>query len=233
MLPPAQPHQQQGLPAASVADCGHLRFGTLGPSRHRARFGDYEPECAAAAACRRQGVAMPIGVGVRAWQAPVLRGPCSNRALSADVVATSAPGGEFVSLESGRRAVASDPASGATPAVRRQGRRAMTAHADRSLFAGPRIAMQEREDGCLLLRSADLLQDYPSTVVHSLQAWAAADPDYPLVAPARRPRIVARLQLRGRRRCGRGHRPDPPGTGPVPRPAAACAVPATVSTTCW
>ena len=58
----------------------------------------------------------------------------------------------------------------------------MTAHADMSLFARPRIAMQEREDGCLLLRSADPLQDYPGTVVHSLWAWAAADPDHPLVA---------------------------------------------------
>jgi long-subunit acyl-CoA synthetase (AMP-forming) len=51
-----------------------------------------------------------------------------------------------------------------------------------SLFARPRIAMQEREDGCLLLRSADPLQDYPGTIVHSLWAWAVADPDYPLVA---------------------------------------------------
>ena len=58
----------------------------------------------------------------------------------------------------------------------------MTAHADMSLFARPRITMQEREDGCLLLRSADPLQDYPGTVVHSVWAWAAADPDYPLVA---------------------------------------------------
>jgi hypothetical protein len=51
-----------------------------------------------------------------------------------------------------------------------------------SLFARPRIAMQEREDGCLLLRSADPLQDYPGTIVHSLWAWAVAAPDYPLVA---------------------------------------------------
>ena len=58
----------------------------------------------------------------------------------------------------------------------------MTGHAEMSLFARPRIAMREREDGCLLLRSADPLQDYPGTVVHSVRAWAAADPDYPLVA---------------------------------------------------
>ena len=48
-----------------------------------------------------------------------------------------------------------------------------------SVFAGPRIAMQEREDGCLLLRSADLLQDYPGTIVHSLRAWAVAGPGRP------------------------------------------------------
>ena len=58
----------------------------------------------------------------------------------------------------------------------------MTSYADMSLFARPRIVMQEREDGCMLLRSADSLQDYPGTVVHSLWAWALADPDYPLVA---------------------------------------------------
>ena len=58
----------------------------------------------------------------------------------------------------------------------------MITDADMSLFAGPRITMHEREDGCLLLRSADPLQDYPGTVVHSVWAWAAADPDYPLAA---------------------------------------------------
>jgi len=58
----------------------------------------------------------------------------------------------------------------------------MTAYADMSLFARPRIRMRAREDGCLLLRSADPLRDYPGTIVHSVWAWAAADPDYPLVA---------------------------------------------------
>ena len=58
----------------------------------------------------------------------------------------------------------------------------MITDADISLFAGPRITMHEREDGCLLLRSADPLRDYPGTVVHSVWAWAAADPDYPLAA---------------------------------------------------
>jgi feruloyl-CoA synthase len=58
----------------------------------------------------------------------------------------------------------------------------MAADDGMSLFARPRITMREREDGCLLLGSADPLQDYPGTVVHSVWAWAAADPDHPLVA---------------------------------------------------
>ena len=58
----------------------------------------------------------------------------------------------------------------------------MAAHADVPLFARPCIEMEQRVDGCLLLRSADPLQDYPATVMHSLRAWVAADPDYPLVA---------------------------------------------------
>src|ERR1039457_1385719 len=60
--------------------------------------------------------------------------------------------------------------------------RAMTAHADMPLFARPRIAAQDRKDGCLLLRSADPLEDYPVTVEHSLRAGAASGPDYPLAA---------------------------------------------------
>ena len=58
----------------------------------------------------------------------------------------------------------------------------MTAHADLPLFARPNIKVQERADGCLLLHSADPLQDYPVTVVHSFRAWAASSPDHPLVA---------------------------------------------------
>ena len=58
----------------------------------------------------------------------------------------------------------------------------MTAHADMPLFARPSIVARGRADGCLLLRSADPLRDCPVTVVHSLRAWAASDPDYPLVA---------------------------------------------------
>jgi feruloyl-CoA synthase len=58
----------------------------------------------------------------------------------------------------------------------------MTAHADLPLFARPNIAVRERGDGCLLLRSADPLGDYPVTVVHSFRAWAASDPDHLLVA---------------------------------------------------
>ena len=50
------------------------------------------------------------------------------------------------------------------------------------MFAKVRITADPAGDGALLLRSADELGDYPATVVHSLRAWAEADPDYPLVA---------------------------------------------------
>jgi feruloyl-CoA synthase len=58
----------------------------------------------------------------------------------------------------------------------------MTAHFDLPLFAPPSIVVQERGDGCLLLRSADPLHDYPVTVVHNFRTWAASDPDHLLVA---------------------------------------------------
>ena len=54
------------------------------------------------------------------------------------------------------------------------------------LFASPAIAAVEapepRQDGSLILRSAEPLGDYPVTVVHSLRAWAQADPSRLLVA---------------------------------------------------
>jgi feruloyl-CoA synthase len=53
----------------------------------------------------------------------------------------------------------------------------------RDLFAPPRtVAATSSEPGVLLLRSAEELGEYPATVVHSLRAWAATAPDYPLVA---------------------------------------------------
>jgi feruloyl-CoA synthase len=58
----------------------------------------------------------------------------------------------------------------------------VTAEADVTLFARPNITAQQRPDGCLLLRSIDVLRAYPATVVHSLRAWAASRPGYPLVA---------------------------------------------------
>jgi feruloyl-CoA synthase len=55
-----------------------------------------------------------------------------------------------------------------------------------SLFAAPRIAAVTGpgcgDDGTLVLRSADPLADYPLTVLHSLRAWAQADPSRLLVA---------------------------------------------------
>ena len=51
------------------------------------------------------------------------------------------------------------------------------------MFAKVRIIAEQAGDGALLLHSADELGGYPATVVlHSVRAWAAADPDYPLVA---------------------------------------------------
>src|ERR1700691_2161278 len=54
------------------------------------------------------------------------------------------------------------------------------------MFASPAIAAvdagEPRADGSLILRSADPLGDYPVTVVHSLRAWAQAEPGRLLVA---------------------------------------------------
>jgi feruloyl-CoA synthase len=50
------------------------------------------------------------------------------------------------------------------------------------MFAKVRVIAGQAGDGALLLRSADELGDYPATVLHSVRAWAAADPGYPLVA---------------------------------------------------
>ena len=62
----------------------------------------------------------------------------------------------------------------------------MTAHAAMPLFTRPRIAMQEREDGCLLLSSADPLQDYPGTVLHSLSGVGGSRSGLSAGRPARR-----------------------------------------------
>src|SRR5579864_5456828 len=52
------------------------------------------------------------------------------------------------------------------------------------LFAAPSIVADRvgAGDGSLLLRSTEPLGDYPVTVVHSVRAWAAADPGHPVVA---------------------------------------------------
>jgi feruloyl-CoA synthase len=50
------------------------------------------------------------------------------------------------------------------------------------MFAKVRVTAEQAGDGALLLRSAEELGDYPVTVLHSVRAWAEADPDYPLVA---------------------------------------------------
>jgi feruloyl-CoA synthase len=52
------------------------------------------------------------------------------------------------------------------------------------LFGRPDIVAEPDPEieGGLILRSREPLGDYPVTVVHSLHAWAAADPAHPLVA---------------------------------------------------
>ena len=49
------------------------------------------------------------------------------------------------------------------------------------LFAAPRVTAAA-EDGALVIRSAEPLAGYPVTVMHSVRAWAAADPGHPMVA---------------------------------------------------
>ena len=62
----------------------------------------------------------------------------------------------------------------------------MAAGATLPLFASPSIVAEaagvDAEDGSLVLRSTDPLGAYPTTVMHSVRAWAGADPDHPLVA---------------------------------------------------
>ena len=50
------------------------------------------------------------------------------------------------------------------------------------LFAAPSIVAAQAGDGSLLLRSTEPLAGYPVTVMHSVRAWAAADPAHPMVA---------------------------------------------------
>jgi feruloyl-CoA synthase len=56
--------------------------------------------------------------------------------------------------------------------------------ASMALFATPRIVTERNlpPGGTLRIRSADPLGNYPVSVLHSLRAWAEADPHYPLVA---------------------------------------------------
>jgi feruloyl-CoA synthase len=58
----------------------------------------------------------------------------------------------------------------------------MGSRIDAALFASPQVVAEPAAEGCLLLRSAQALGEYPVTVISSLRAWAAADPQHPLVA---------------------------------------------------
>ena len=50
------------------------------------------------------------------------------------------------------------------------------------LFASPNVVSENADDGSVILRSAEPLGAYPSTVMHSVRAWADLDPDHLLVA---------------------------------------------------
>ena len=50
------------------------------------------------------------------------------------------------------------------------------------LFTSPNVVSENADDGSVILRSADPLGAYPSTVLHSVRAWADLDPDHLLVA---------------------------------------------------
>jgi feruloyl-CoA synthase len=54
------------------------------------------------------------------------------------------------------------------------------------LFAPPRVLAEERDDGAILLRSAETLGDYAPSMAHSFRAGAAAHPDRVLAARAGR-----------------------------------------------
>lgn len=50
------------------------------------------------------------------------------------------------------------------------------------LFAPPRTIRENRRDGTILLRSGEPLEEHPVSVLHSLRAWADADPGHVLVS---------------------------------------------------
>jgi feruloyl-CoA synthase len=100
------------------------------------------------------------------------------------------------------------------------------------LFAVPRVTAATDEDGALVIRSAEPLAGYPVTVMHSVRAWAAADPGHPMVAE-RSPVAAGGPAATARRR--------PPRTplargcltaGSVPGGRCWCC-PATAWITCW
>src|SRR5262249_46522131 len=58
----------------------------------------------------------------------------------------------------------------------------MGSRVEAALFSSPNVVAEPATDGCLVLRSAEPLGDYPITVIHSLRAWARKDQGRPLVA---------------------------------------------------
>src|SRR5437763_994993 len=50
------------------------------------------------------------------------------------------------------------------------------------LFTAPRVTAAADEDGALVIRSIGPLAGYPVPVMHSVRAWAQADPGHPMIA---------------------------------------------------
>ncbi len=58
----------------------------------------------------------------------------------------------------------------------------MDTAAGEQLFVPPNVISEDAGNGSVILRSADTLGTYPTTVMHSVRTWADLDPDHPLVA---------------------------------------------------
>ena len=58
----------------------------------------------------------------------------------------------------------------------------MDTDAAEPMFTSPNVVSEDADDGSVILCSADTLGAYPSTVMHSVRAWADLKPDHLLVA---------------------------------------------------
>jgi feruloyl-CoA synthase len=58
----------------------------------------------------------------------------------------------------------------------------MATGAAEPLFASPNVVSEDTDEGSVILRSAERLGGYPTTVMHSVRTWADLDPNHLLVA---------------------------------------------------